>query len=143
MYSLSTRDMRKNIPLNRKRNVSWSLKSYFYMFIQLKNVFIVKRNKYIPLALLKNVDVNPWKGEEKIHWSGEVCLSNYLLTFHYGGKTDILERLGAQFYGANFKNQTSSEQNSDFSSLVYWYWTKAEYWWISALINKYHILIFF
>lgn len=36
------------------------------MFIQLKNVFIVKRNKYIPLAPLKSVGVSPWeKGKRK------------------------------------------------------------------------------
>lgn len=29
------------------------------MFIQLKTFSIVKRNKYIPLALLKGVDVSP------------------------------------------------------------------------------------
>lgn len=41
------------------------LKSYFYMAIQLKNSFIVKRNKYIHLALLKNVAVSTLRKEKK------------------------------------------------------------------------------
>jgi len=61
--------------------------------IQLKNVFIVKRNKYIHLALLKSLAVSALeKGEKKQHWSGSVRLSSCLLIFHYGGGTDIFWR---------------------------------------------------
>lgn len=62
------------------------------MVIQLKNVFIVKRNKYIHLALLRSVAVSALEKGKKIHWSGSVGLSNCFLTFYYGGRTDIFWR---------------------------------------------------
>lgn len=62
------------------------------MVIQLKNVFIVKRNKHIWLAPLKSVVVCARRKGKKVNCSGLVDLSNYLLTFHCGGRTDIFWR---------------------------------------------------
>lgn len=62
------------------------------MVIQLKNFFVVKRNKHIHLAFLESVAVSTLQKGKKIHLSGSVGLSNCLLTFHYGCRTDIFWR---------------------------------------------------